>query len=72
MFNDMNWLCCSLLISGIGAVLFMYGKRQTRLPHMLAGIVFCVYPYLVANVWMMFIIAFLLGVILWAVVQMGW
>lgn len=69
---DMNWLLWKLLISGIGTVLFLYGKRQTSLPHMVAGILFCVYPYFIANTLLMILIAVCLGAALWFVVRLGW
>ncbi len=39
---DPTWLFLSLIPSGIGFVLFVYGKKQERWPHMLAGIVFSI------------------------------
>ena len=42
---DPNTLLLSLVPSGIGFVLFVYGKKQQRWPHMAAGIALSVYPY---------------------------
>ena len=32
------WLFASFLVSSVGLGFFLYGKKQTRLPHLLAGI----------------------------------
>lgn len=46
-------LFASLIIGTIGFGFLMYGKKQQRLPQLVAGIVLSVYPYFVGNVgWM--------------------
>ena len=50
MSFDPTWLFLSLIPSGIGFVLFVYGKKQERMPHMLAGIVFTIYPYFTSSI----------------------
>ena len=42
---DPAWLFLSMVPSGIGFVLFVYGKKQTKFVPMLAGVMLCVYPY---------------------------
>lgn len=42
---DATWLLLSLVPSGIGFVLFTYGKKQSRWPQLAAGIAFMIYPY---------------------------
>jgi hypothetical protein len=69
---DPTWLFLSLIPSGIGFVLFVYGKKQQRWPHMLAGIVFSVYPYFTPSVGSMTGIGVALGVGLWLAVRAGW
>jgi hypothetical protein len=51
-----------MLISGVGSVLFIYGKKEGRLPHMLAGGVYCLYPYFVHSLAVMLLIGAVLGV----------
>jgi len=65
-------LFLSLLISGIGTVLFIYGKRETRLPHMVIGGILVLYPYVVPNPWAMVSIAAGLLAVLWSVAKLGW
>jgi len=42
-----------MLISGVGFVAFVYGKKQSRLPQMLAGVILMAFPYFVSNLWLM-------------------
>ena len=59
-----NALLASLVIGSVGLGLFMYGKRQRRVPHLAAGVVLMVYPYFVGSVAIMAVIAAaLLGVL---------
>jgi hypothetical protein len=69
---DPTWLFVSLIPSGIGFVLFVYGKKQQRWPHMLAGIVFSVYPYFTPGIGALVGIGVALGAALWLAVRAGW
>ena len=71
MSFDTNWLLLSMVISGIGSVLVFYGKKQERMAHLLAGVIFVIYPYFVTNLLLMTLIAGMLGVALWLVVLLG-
>ena len=54
-------LMLSLVPSGIGFVLFMYGKKQERWPDLAAGIALMVYPYFVNTVLQMVLGGALIG-----------
>jgi hypothetical protein len=69
---DANSLLASLVIGSIGMVAFIYGKRQSRVPHMAAGAILVAYPYFVSNVLLMAGIAVVLLAALWLVVRLGW
>jgi hypothetical protein len=69
---DIGSLLASMIIGGAGFVAFVYGKKQTRLPHMVAGVVLMVYPYFVSSVWLMFAIAVAILASLYGVVRLGW
>jgi len=69
---DPTWLFLSLIPSGIGFVLFVYGKKQERLPHMLAGIVFTVYPYFTSSIFALVGVGVVVGSALWMAVRAGW
>ena len=47
---DPTWLFLSLVPSGIGFVLFVYGKKQGRWPQLVVGLLMMVYPYFTPNV----------------------
>ena len=69
---DPTWLFLSLIPSGIGFVLFVYGKKQERLPLMLGGIVFSVYPYFTSSIPALVGVGAALGAGLWLLVRAGW
>ena len=69
---DANALLASILIGTVGLGVFIYGKRQSRLPQMIAGIALMAYPYFVSNVLLMAGIAMALLAVLWLVVRLGW
>ena len=70
MTLDPTWLMLSLIPSGIGFVLFTYGKKQRRFPHMAMGFVLLVYPYFVSNVAAMLAIGAALMALLFAAVRL--
>jgi hypothetical protein len=67
-----GWLAASLIVSSIGFVLFVYGKKMTRLPQLIVGLAMLVYPYFVPNVVVMLIVAAVLSLGLWLAVRFGW
>jgi branched-subunit amino acid transport protein len=69
---DPTWLFLSMIPSGIGFVLFVYGKKQQRWPHMIAGIVFSIYPYFTPSILVMVLVGVALGTGLWVAVRGGW
>jgi hypothetical protein len=69
---DANWLLASLLVSSIGLVAFLYGKKQGRIPHIVIGLILVVYTYFVSNILLIFVIAAVLIALLWFVVRLGW
>ena len=72
MSFDPTWLFLSLFPSGIGFVLLVYGKKQQRWPHMVAGLLFMGYPYLATTVTSLVGVGVLLAVGLWYVARAGW
>lgn len=51
--------------------LFMYGKKQKRVPHLAIGVVLMVYTYFVPSVVLMFVIAAVLLALLYAASYLG-
>jgi hypothetical protein len=72
MSLDPTHLVLSLILSGVGFVLFVYGKKQARWPQLVAGIVFMVYPYFIASAAAMAAIGVVLGLGLWWALGQGW
>jgi hypothetical protein len=50
MTFDLTWSFVSVIAAGVGFVLFVYGKKQQRWPHLAAGLLFMVYPYFTPTV----------------------
>ncbi len=72
MSLDGNLLILSLVPSGIGFVLFIYGKKQQRWLHLAAGIAFMVYPYFTQTVLSMAGVGVGLALALYLAVQSGY
>jgi len=68
---DGNSLLAGFAVSTVSFGFFMYGKKQSRLPQMLFGLIGMVYPYFVASpAWIFGIFAPLLGA-LWLSLRLG-
>ena len=65
-------LILSLVPSGVGFVLFVYGKKQQRWAHMAAGIALSVYPYFVDTALQMTVVGAVIGAAFWWAIQNGW
>jgi mannose/fructose/N-acetylgalactosamine-specific phosphotransferase system component IIC len=72
MSFDPTWLFLSMIPAGIGFVLFVYGKKQQRLPHLAAGILLMAYPYFTQTALSLFGVGIAICVALWYAVRMGW
>ena len=72
MSFDPTWLFLSLIISGVGLALFIYGKKQGRIPQLVAGLILMVYTYVVTGTLWMIVIAVLVLLALWWAVRQGW
>jgi hypothetical protein len=53
-------------------IVFVYGKKQGRWPHLVAGMALAVYPYVATTVTMLVTIGLLIGAGLWFAVRVGW
>ncbi len=54
---DLNNLLLGAFISLIGVALLMYGRKEVRVPHIVAGLVLMVYPYFVGSLVLELVIA---------------
>jgi hypothetical protein len=69
---DPALLMLSLIPSGIGFVLFVYGRKSDRWPHLVTGIAFMAYPYFTGSIVSMLSVGGLLGAALYVMIQLGW
>lgn len=69
---DPTWLFLSLIPSGIGFVLLVYGKKQERWPQLAAGLALLVYPYFTDTVPWLVGIGIAIGIALWWAIRLGW
>jgi len=72
MTLDPTWIFLSLIPSGVGFVLFVYGRKQDRWPHLVAGLLLMVYPYFATSVASLLGVGALIGGGLWYAVRAGW
>ena len=72
MSFDPTLLFLSLVTGGVGFVLLVYGKKQERWPHMIAGLAFMVYPYFVNSLAAVVGFGLAIGAALWLAVRQGW
>ena len=72
MSLDPAWLFLSLIIGGVGFVLFVYGKKQQRWPQLAAGLIFMAYPYFATSVVSLVAIGVVIGCVLWYAIRIGW
>jgi hypothetical protein len=72
MSFDPTLLMLSLVPSGVGFVLFVYGRKQARVPQLVAGLAFMIYPYFTQSATSMLLIGALLTGALYWVLQLGW
>lgn len=52
-----------MLFGAIGSGYFIYGKKQQRMVPLVIGILLCVFPYFIANIYLMLFVGFILTVI---------
>jgi hypothetical protein len=65
-------LFLSLVAGTVGLALLVYGRKQMRIPHIVAGLLLMIYPYFMAGVWSVIGVGILLGAGLWLAVRLGW
>ena len=69
---DPTWLMLSLIPSGIGFVLFVYGKKQGRWPQLAGGLLLIAYPYFTQSVAALLGVGAALAAAIYYALQAGW
>ncbi len=72
MSLDPTRLFLSLILGGLGFVLFVYGKKQGRWPQLAGGLMFMVYPYFATSLVSLVATGLVIGFILWYAIRLGW
>jgi hypothetical protein len=72
MSFDPGTLLLSVILGGVGLGFFAYGKKEGRIPHLLAGVAYMAYPYFVDGVMASLAIAAAIGLGLWLAVRQGY
>ena len=72
MSIDPTWLFVTLIPSGAGLVLFVYGKKQGRWPQLAAGLALMLYPYFVTSLVALVVWGALIGAGFWWAIRLGW
>jgi hypothetical protein len=67
-----SYLIANFAVSGVGFVLFSYGRKMSRAPQVLVGLLLMVFPYFVPSVLAMLGIAALLCGLLYMAVRSGY
>jgi hypothetical protein len=70
-FDPAN-LLVGLLASGIGFVLFSYGRKEVRPPLLIGGLLLMIYPYFTATLTSLVVGGLLIGAATWTAVWWGW
>ena len=65
------WLFVSLITGAIGVALLVYGKRESRWPQMVIGLIFMVYPYFTTSLVSLVLVGVILGGVLWYLLRTG-
>jgi hypothetical protein len=65
-------IAVGIVISMIGLPLLLYGKKEARTPHMVAGLILMVFPYFVGAWWLAIIIAVVILVGLKVMSRLGY
>jgi hypothetical protein len=65
-------LAMSVLASFVGLALFIYGRRASRVPQMVAGALFMIYPYFTSTWLPMLAVGAVISAGLWWMLWMGW
>jgi hypothetical protein len=71
MSFDAGTILAGLLVSSIGFVLLSYGKKQSRPPHMLTGLILMIYPYFVPGVLATLAIGIVILGLFWLALKQG-
>ncbi len=62
----------TFVVSGVGFVLFSYGRKMSRPPQVIGGLVMMIFPYFVSGPLACGLCGLALGSLVWLAVRFGW
>jgi len=68
---DPSYLFVGLVVSGVGFVLLMYGRKQSRPLHLVAGLLLLLFPFLVRDAFWLGMTGGAVCLALWASTKAG-
>lgn len=72
-FNFDPWfVLLALALSSAGFVLLAYGRKQARIPYVVAGVLLIASPYAATTILALVLVGAAIGGSLWAAMWMGW
>jgi hypothetical protein len=72
MSLDPTWLLLSMIPSGIGFVLFVYGKKHARMPQLVSGLMLMGYPFFATTITTLVAGGLLIWAGLWWALRLDW
>jgi hypothetical protein len=73
VFNlSLGNLAISIFLGLIGAALLLYGRKEIRVPHIVAGVILVVFPYFVGIWWLAVLIAVIVLTGLSVITRLGY
>lgn len=69
---DSTALFLSVVIGGVGLALFVYGKKAQRMPQLIAGLLYMVYPYFTPTATQTIVVGAIITAGLWAAIWLGY
>ena len=67
-----TWLFLTLIPSAVGLVMFMYGRKQGRTPHTVAGLLYMIYPIVTPTVTSLLVGGVLITAGFWYALRSDW
>lgn len=69
---DPTSMFVTFIVSGIGFILFSYGRKMSRPPHVIGGLVMMVFPYFIPGPLATGLCGLALLALVWFAVKFGW
>jgi hypothetical protein len=69
---DPWFVLLAVALGTIGFVLLTYGRKQVRIPYVVAGVLLIVSPYAATTILTLVLVGAAIGGGLWAAIRMGW